>query len=57
MRTTGTPGGRCRIRTGVRGFADRCLATRPTDHLSILAYANIEMDRKDTLILILAIFF
>jgi hypothetical protein len=25
-------GGRKRIRTAVRGFADLCLATRPSDH-------------------------
>ena len=26
--------GRWRIRTAVQGFADLCLATRPTDHFS-----------------------
>ncbi len=26
-------GGLVRIRTGVYGFADRCLAARPRDHL------------------------
>ena len=29
--------GRWRIRTAVRGFADRCLATRPTDRFNWVA--------------------
>ena len=35
-------GGLKRIRTAVRGFADLCLATRPSDHLpvSVCKYTN-----------------
>lgn len=33
-------GGRWRIRTAVDGFADRCLATRPTDHFACAKIQN-----------------
>lgn len=36
-------GGRKRIRTAVRGFADHCLAARPSDHFQA---ANIAIKNK-----------
>ena len=38
-------GGSFRIRTGVNGFADRCLTTRPRNHFQFFASAKIQKNR------------